>query len=341
MNETTSKTRQWELLKILTSNDPKHKNGYAIDELSKRMGVSPRTIQRDLHVMSDILKTGKIVLECRPVPSSGKQLWKIDFLSGESTVNLHYDEAIALCIGYQFLQPLIGTPIWKSASAGIKKIRSQLGKDVIDKFDAMAKSAFITHVGSSNYQSNEYTSILDDIYSAMESQCSVVIKYRSQESTRAESYSIDPYHIMLHKGSIYIIGYSHKVNAMRHWKLNRVEQTELLYNVKFNKDPSFNIGKYMSGSFGVIHFPTEKLQKVKIRFDESVARYVSEHVWSNSQKLTTQPDGSVILELKLNNTVEVKNWVMSFGSHAEVLKPSYLRDEIVADLQAALKKYEQ
>ena len=121
MNETTSKTRQWELLKILTSNDPKHKNGYAIDELSKRMGVSPRTIQRDLSVMSDILKTGKIVLECRPVPGTGKQLWKIDFLSGESTVNLRYDEAIALCIGYQFLQPLIGTPIWKSASAGIKR----------------------------------------------------------------------------------------------------------------------------------------------------------------------------------------------------------------------------
>ena len=86
MNETTSKTRQWELLKILTSNDPKHKNGYAIDELSKRMGVSARTIQRDLSVMSEILKTGKILLECRPVPGSGKQLWKIDFSLGKRKI---------------------------------------------------------------------------------------------------------------------------------------------------------------------------------------------------------------------------------------------------------------
>lgn len=330
MEKSTQIARQWAMLYHLSQNP----DGVSIDDLSKELHVSSRTIQRDLSCMKD----AGVAIDEEQKQSSGKKYLSFVFPSENANIRLSYDEAVSLYIGRQFLEPMMGSILWEAVNRGLTKIRKAVGTSALFFFDRLASKVLQTRVGWSNYYSK--SQYLDEILLGLEESHCVNIRYKSQDSPKPEIYAIDPYHILMHKGSIYIIGYSHKAKAIRHWKLDRVEDAVAL-RTEFKKPADFNISKYMEGSFGVIHFPTEKLQKVKIRFDESVARYVSEHVWSNSQKLTTQPDGSVVLELQLNNTVEVKNWVMSFGSHAEVLKPASLREEIVADLQAALKKYEQ
>ena len=330
MEKPSQITRQWAMLRRI-SRSP---HGVSIDDLSKELHVSSRTIQRDLSSM----KHAGVGIDEEQEPSSGKKYLSFVFPSDDKAVPLTYDEAVALYIGRQFLEPMMGSFLWEAVNSGLEKIRSALGTRALFFYDRLASKALQTRVGWSNY--NSKSQYLDEIIKGLEDSLCVNIQYQSQDSPKPEIYAIDPYHILMHKGSIYIIGFSHKAKAIRHWKLDRVEAAISL-NTAFQKPADFDIGKYMEGSFGVIHFPTEKLQKVKIQFDESVARYVSEHIWSNSQKLTKQPDGSVVLELQLNNTVEVKNWILSFGPHAKVLKPSTLKDEIVANLQAALKQYEQ
>ena len=330
MEKPTQIARQWAMLHHLSQNP----NGMSIDDLSKELHVSARTIQRDISCMKD----AGVGIDEEQNQSSGKKFLSIIFPTEDANIRLSYDEAVALYIGRQFLEPMMGSILWEAVNSGLEKIRKSLGTRALFFYDRLASKALQTRVGWSNY--NSKSQYLDEILLGLEESHCVNIQYKSQDSPKSEIYSIDPYHILMHKGSIYIIGFSHKAKAIRHWKLDRVEDAVAL-RTEFKKPADFDISKYMEGSFGVIHFPTEKLQKVKIRFDESVARYVSEHVWSNSQKITSQPDGSVVLDMQLNNTVEVKNWIMSFGSHAEVLKPAFLRDEIVADLQAALKKYEQ
>ncbi len=330
MDKSSQISRQWSLLQHLS----KHPNGVSIDELSRELHVSSRTIQRDLNAMKD---AGVSIDEEQKVPS-GKKFLRFALPSDDDNNHLSYDEAVALYIGRQFLEPMMGSILWEAASSGLRKIRSAVGTRALFFFERLSSRILQTRIGWSNY--NSKSQYLDDILLGMEDSRCVNIQYQSQDSPKPEIYAIDPYHILMHKGSIYIIGFSHKANAIRHWKLDRIE-TAVVLRTNFKKPDDFSIDKYMEGSFGVIHFPTEKLQKVVIQFDETVARYVSEHIWSHSQKLTKQQDGSVVLELQLNNTVEVKNWVMSFGPHAKVLKPTTLKDEIVANLQAMLKQYEQ
>ena len=330
MLKPTQISRQWALLHHLSN----HPNGVSIEELSKELHVSPRTIQRDLNVMKD----ADVSIDEEQKLPSGKKFLSFALLPDKESRHLNYDEAVALYIGRQFFEPMMGSILWESVNSALRKIRNAVGARAVYFFDHIGHQVLQTRVGWSNY--NSKSQYLDDILLGMEDLRCVNIQYQSQDSPKPEIYAIDPYHILMHKGSIYIIGFSHKAKAIRHWKLDRVEAAIVL-ETKFKKPDDFSIDKYMEGSFGVIHFPTEKLLKVVIQFDESVARYVSEHIWSNSQKLTKQPDGSVVLELQLNNTVEVKNWILSFGSHAKVLKPTTLKDEIVADLQAALKQYEQ
>jgi len=78
---------------------------------------------------------------------------------------------------------------------------------------------------------------------------------------------------------------------------------------------------------------------VKVRFSPAVARYVQEGRWHPSQKLTRQPDGSLVAEFDLSTTEEIKHWILSFGQHAEVLEPESSRREIAEEFRASLSLY--
>ncbi len=66
---------------------------------------------------------------------------------------------------------------------------------------------------------------------------------------------------------------------------------------------------------------------------------MQESTWPGSQKLTPQPDGSLIAEFSLPDTQEIKRWIMSFGPNAMVLEPQELVEAIQQDPQNMLRLY--
>jgi predicted DNA-binding transcriptional regulator YafY len=52
-----------------------------------------------------------------------------------------------------------------------------------------------------------------------------------------------------------------------------------------------------------------------------------------------QDDGSIILTMDTSGRYDVKRWVMSIGSEAELLEPKDLRDEIRDEVKAMAKAY--
>jgi predicted DNA-binding transcriptional regulator YafY len=78
---------------------------------------------------------------------------------------------------------------------------------------------------------------------------------------------------------------------------------------------------------------------VRIRFQPQVVRYLEERRWHSSEKLERQPDGTLIAEFQLTSFGEVKSWVLSFGSQAEILAPQSWKDEIAATIRAMNQIY--
>jgi len=52
----------------------------------------------------------------------------------------------------------------------------------------------------------------------------------------------------------------------------------------------------------------------------------------------TLDDDSIIFESEVAGTDEIKFWIMSWDSNAQVLKPESLKDEIRAEAEAMLDK---
>ena len=61
----------------------------------------------------------------------------------------------------------------------------------------------------------------------------------------------------------------------------------------------FDLAEWLEHSLGVFRSGSKEMQTIRIHFARDVARYVQESRWHGSQKLTPQPDGSLIAEFSL------------------------------------------
>jgi predicted DNA-binding transcriptional regulator YafY len=55
---------------------------------------------------------------------------------------------------------------------------------------------------------------------------------------------------------------------------------------------------------------------------------VNENTWHHSQKVQSTEEESVVMTWKMQITPDVLRWVLSWGSHAEVLEPDSLKERV-------------
>ena len=101
-----------------------------------------------------------------------------------------------------------------------------------------------------------------------------------------------------------------------------------LTNRRFEIPEDFDFEVFTRTDFKMIWGETHE---AKIRFSSSQAPYIRERTWDPRNKLETEPDGSIILTLKVADLWEVKFWLFGFGAEADVLEPAALRDNVTAE----------
>ncbi|MFO7907215.1 MAG: helix-turn-helix transcriptional regulator [Planctomycetota bacterium] len=317
--------RQWILLRTLCA----RRYGATVKEMAEELGVSERTVRRDLETFQ---QSGFPLAEI--VEEHGRKKWRVEPGKNQPGLTFTFDEAIALYLGRHLLEPLAGTPFWEAAQRAFKKIRSVLGTPALKYIETFSSVFHQTVVGASDY--SKKADIIDQLMIGIEDSKAVFITYQSLRATEPVTYDMYPYGLTYHRGSLYLIGWAPDHEEIRHWKVDRIENAEVT-PVPFNRPKDFNLNEHLSRSFGV--FSGTGPVHVKVHFSPSVSRYVTESKWHGTQQLTAQRDGSLIAEFDLDHTEEIKRWLLSFGRHATVLEPTALRRDITEELTDMLKNY--
>ncbi|MFH1918303.1 MAG: WYL domain-containing protein [Planctomycetota bacterium] len=325
MRERSPLLRQWPLLRLLCA---RH-YGVTVREMAQEMGVTEKTIRRDLEVFREV---GFPIEET--VGERGRKTWQMKPLVGQPPMSFAFDEAIALYLGQHLLEPLAGTVFWEASRRAYRKIRASLSTQALRYIALFAPLFHQTARGISDY--SKKAEMIDQLVQASEERRQTFITYRSLQATESVSYPIYPYGIVNHHGSLYLVGYAPDHEEIRHWKIDRVEDVGL-EELRFQRPDDFDLRNHVSGSFGI--FQGEGDVHVKVRFSAEVARYVQEKSWHPSQELTPQKGGSLIAEFDLDGTEEIKRWILGFGRHAEVLEPAELRKEAAGELTQSLRAY--
>lgn len=319
MSDQTPLLRQWLLLQILA----RRHFGATVKDLARELSVSEKTIRRDL----ERLQYSGIPLR-RTEEAYGRISWKMDRPDGAPPMSFTFDEAAALHLARRFMEPLAGTYLWQAAQRAFQKLRSLLGSDTLRYLEKFSAFFHQTQVGAVDY--SQQAELVDSLMIGAEERRIVRIRYQSLKATEPVSYEVHPYGLSYHRGALYLVGMAPHHKQIRHWKVRRIAAAELSDRT-FRMPPDFDIHQHFAKSFGIFHGDGDVV--VRVRFAATVARYVSEAQWHESQKLTRQRDGGLIAEFHLDGFEEIKRWILSFGRFAQVLEPAPLRHEIAEELR--------
>lgn len=317
-------SRQWKLIQRMA----RSRYGVGLDDLASELECVRRTVYRDLEAL---MAAGfPVVSEKR----DGRVYYAFvdSFKLGD--VPFTPDEILSLAFGEDLLRTLEGTVFHDSIRSALGKIRSALGPQVSEFLAQLGESFRVLPGPHENYAAMRDT--IRVLNEAVLERRTVRMRYRTGGNTgREKARDLDPYRVWYRAGALYVVGHDHLSGEVRTFAVGRIRELAATEQ-RFRVPESFDFDARVGASFGVINEPP---MHVRIRFDRRWADWVAERIWHPTQTLARRRGGALELTMEVGGAAEVRSWVLSFGSGAEVLEPPSLRAEVQRELATAAARY--
>ena len=316
--------RQWRIIQTLISS----RFGKSAGELAEELECHPRTVYRDLAA----LQTAGFPIYNEK--AEGKHLWSLlDTVKHHIPIPFSLPELMALHFAGDMMKVFRGTVFYDSLESLFHKVKTTLPPES-KKFIQNVEQTL--HLGlKPTKQYFKFKEIINRVNEAAVNKRTVEIVYYTMSRKKESKRKVDPYKILFFNGTFYLIGLCHMRNEVRIFALDRIK---MLHQTKdtFEVPEDFNFEDFIRPSFGV--FQGEPVH-IKVRFSPDVAGYIKEKIWHESQDMKGQKDGSIIFEADVAGSDEIKFWIMSWGSHAQVLEPESLKSEIKTEAELMAGRY--
>jgi proteasome accessory factor B len=318
--------RQWRVLHVLESS----RHGAAINALADELGVTTRTIRRDLAALQE---AGFPLYDERD--DEGHVRWRIDghVLKGLET-GFTLAELCALYLSRNLLEAVAGTPFQRDlthAFGRLEKMLSPRMRQFLDRLPSVLAAKPGPRARGGESSSDLVGQLLEATLHFRVSR----MRYHSVSSGRVKDYLVHPYRLMFAHGGLYLLAYVPEYDDVRTFAVDRIASVSLQ---KETFTPKQQVAEdVFANSLGVNTGPAEH---VEIGFDARVAPYVRARVWHASQQLREETDGSVTLAMDVCHDWALRSWILSWGPFARVLAPDPLAADVRADLRAAAARYD-
>ena len=317
-----SLARQQRLLRLLDQGD-----GLSVPRAAGQLGCTERTLYRDLAVLQEI---GVPVYQER----EGKRLrWRlVDGPKRRLSVTLSFAETLALTTGRDLLAELAGTFFHEAAISAIEKIRAALPAPFLTRADAAADLIVADKRPSRDYRGRG--DAVRTLVDAIERRETVTIEYRKIGDRASSVRDVDPYHLHIHAGALYLIGWCHRRKAVRTFLLDRAGRVRSTGRT-FDRRSDISVAPVMQGDLGPW---TGNAEIIRLRFRSTAARLVAEHKIHPSQVSELRLDCGLDVTLHAPITPWLERWLTGWAGDVEVLAPPRLSDRVRANHGDALNR---
>jgi predicted DNA-binding transcriptional regulator YafY len=301
--------------------------GVGLDDLAEDLGCVRRTVYRDLEAL--MLAGFPLLREKR----DGRAYYRFLDTFKLGDIPFTPDEILALAFSEDLLRTLEGTVFHDSIGSALDKIRAGLGPELAAYLARLGESFRVLPGPHKNYaRFRDTIQLLND---AVLKRHTLRMRYRTGRTGAVATRDLDPYRVWYRSGGLYVVGLDHRSKEIRTFAIDRIRAIEST-GQRFEIRPDFDFDEYIGSSFGVI---AEPAVPVRIRFDGRWATYVEERTWHPSQTIEKGPGDAILLSMEVGGAAELRTWILSFGSGAEVLEPATLRDDVIAELTRSIERY--
>ena len=296
--------------------------------MAERTGVTTRTIRRDLEALQS---AGFPLFD---ETHEGKKYWTLEQRAFKRLDQTGFTlaELSALYFSRTLVEGLAATPFQGDVRSAFDKLAGALTPGMRQFLDRLPL-AIQAKAEPGSLPTSERTKEMSQILDATLNHRRIVMRYHSFSSEREKEYVIEPMHVVFAQGALYVVAFVPEYREQRTFAVDRIRSLSV---TEERFEPIESEGEAFAHSLGVHQGPPER---VEIRFEPRIARYVKERVWHASQDIEDNPDGSIRLTLQVSNDQALRSWILGFGALAKVISPATLAAQIVEEMDNALRRY--
>lgn len=292
-----------------------HPEGISAQAIADRIGVSKRTVYRDLQALD---------LQASIALWSDRGLWGIDrdkaFLP---PLKLTLHEALTLFLGARLLARASDerdTAIFGAWGKLARILPPVLAAHLRETADAYATLPENPHV----------TAVLRTLTLGWVDRRIVQIEYGPSvydpsvpsRTTRVHPLAIEPSAMTR---ALYLVAWDVKKNAQRTFKIERIRSASVTPE-SFDGHDDENVARDLLSAWDVIS--DQPLTRIVMRVSPAIARRFSETIWHPTQSIEREEDGGLIWRATVSGTAEILSWIVGWGPDAELLEPADLRAKV-------------
>jgi len=179
--------------------------------------------------------------------------------------------------------------------------------------------------------------VLSAVYDGLLMQQQLEVSYCNRTGSEPQKGIVHPLGLVFVDNVAYLVCTFWEYQDLRQIALHRIDSAQLL-DEPSNTPAGFKLKKYVDE--GNFDFPqSEGTIQLKCLFDPYVAKHLEESPLNHTQRLNQQDDGQIQLTAKIEDTAQLRWWILAFGDQVEVITPVNLRNEIGQMLRRATEKY--
>lgn len=294
--------------------------------MARELEVSHKTVFRDIAFMRDRMNY--------PIAYDGKRFGffytrPVDRFAGMPITEA---EMFSLLIAHKAIAQYRDTPFEQPLSVAFSKLTSHL--DVNERFtlDSLQEALSFRPFAPEDTDLHAF----EILTCALREQKALTFQYRNLGVKTRQVRRVYPYHLACIENHWYLFGHDVDRNAIRTFALTRLAAPEMT-GERFTKPGDFDPNEYLRGSLTV--FKGDDDYEVVIEFDSWASDLVRRRQWHATQEFTELPDGASRLRMRLSSLEEIEQWVLSWGTHAMIVRPDTLKERMIAKAMQLLEQY--
>lgn len=292
--------------------------------------VSLRTIQRDLvELASKFPIRGD---ESKPIG------WYIDKQAELALPDFDLTTAVTFAMADKHLTNLLPLTMRERLAPYIRTAKQFLRNEYTTPASQWPKKVIVHTKGLPLHPTDISTDTIEAIYSSVLSEKCLQIVYSSLTSGKESSFIFHPYGIVVRNERSYLVGKYDGYNDIRQLVLSRVVEAERI-RIPAALEPDFSLEDFVTkGEMGVTRSAHEL--HIKLWITPVLARILAETPLSQEQIIEPKGDDFVVTA-SVDDTDELRHWILSMCNHITVLTPISLKNEIKNTLLSSISYYEE
>ncbi len=178
-----------------------------VDGTARDLGASRRTVYRDLQVLS------RFGVPIYQEADGRRSRWRVlSTYKSRLRLTLTFGEALALLAARGAFASARDGMLGPSFAAALDKVQATLPPPLVDRLDRARRWLSAT-TGPERAGQNDAT-VLMTLAHAIEAQETIRLAYRKPGERRHAERLVDPYHLHVQSGALYLVGFCHKRSGL-------------------------------------------------------------------------------------------------------------------------------